>query len=175
MTCSNFPPQPKRYVIDFIATLSVIPLCKTICDYQKGVLPDRLRSAEEERDRNKKVVKANPDARVNIHHENFLKQWWLLSWARAEMVGRSLSSADTLLVGKSRSDPFSSSSPAISDQMPRAWSFLLQMITRSVYCNPRFTGLGSLRSVRPLLSDFATPPILFLIPSRGLKNLRPIM
>jgi hypothetical protein len=36
--------------------------------------------------RNKKLLEKDPDAKVNHHHANFLKQWWLLSWARGEMI-----------------------------------------------------------------------------------------
>ncbi|MGC2744864.1 MAG: type IIL restriction-modification enzyme MmeI [Candidatus Angelobacter sp.] len=53
---------------------------------KKEVLPDRQAAAKEEEDRNKEVLKQNPEARVNVHHANFLRQWWLLSWARADMI-----------------------------------------------------------------------------------------
>jgi hypothetical protein len=53
---------------------------------KKLVLPDRGKAADEEAERNKGVLGKNQNAKVNHHHANFLKQWWLLGWARAEMV-----------------------------------------------------------------------------------------
>jgi hypothetical protein len=85
---STFPPSPKRYVIDFHPRDLV-----TSAKYQvpfaivkKEVLPDRQAAAKEEESRNQEVLKENPEARVNAHHANFLRQWWLLSWARADMI-----------------------------------------------------------------------------------------
>ena len=49
-------------------------------------MPAREEAAEQEATRNEKVLKENPEAKVNHHHANFLKQWWLLVWARAEMI-----------------------------------------------------------------------------------------
>jgi hypothetical protein len=53
---------------------------------RKHVLPDRQAAAEKEEKRNRQVLKKDGKAKVNVHHANFLKQWWLLSWARAEMI-----------------------------------------------------------------------------------------
>jgi hypothetical protein len=85
---STFPPSPKRYVIDFHPRDLV-----TSAKYQvpfaivkKEVLPDRQTAAKEEENRNQEVLKENPEARVNAHHANFLRQWWLLSWARGDMI-----------------------------------------------------------------------------------------
>jgi len=85
---STFPPSPKRYVIDFhpygLIESSKYPIPFAIL--KKKVLPDREAAAEEEEQRNKQAFKDNPKAKVNVHHANFLKQWWLLSWARGEMI-----------------------------------------------------------------------------------------
>jgi len=85
---STFPPSPTRYVIDFhprdLVQSARYPTPFSIV--KKEVLPDRQAAAKEEEERNAKVLKADPEARVNAHHANFLKQWWLLSWARADMI-----------------------------------------------------------------------------------------
>lgn len=85
---STFPPSPKRYVIDFHPR-DLVKSAKYQVPFaivKKKVLPDREAAAKEEEDRNKDVLKENPEARVNVHHANFLRQWWLLSWARADMI-----------------------------------------------------------------------------------------
>ena len=85
---STFPPSPKRYVIDFHPR-DLIESAKYTTPFaivKKEVLPDREKAAQEEEKRNREVLKDNPKARVNVHHTNFLRQWWLLSWARGEMI-----------------------------------------------------------------------------------------
>ena len=85
---STFPPSPKRYVIDFHPR-DLVESAKYRAAFaiiRKEVLPAREAAAKEEEDRNNEVLKENPKARVNTHHANFLRQWWLLSWARAEMI-----------------------------------------------------------------------------------------
>jgi hypothetical protein len=85
---STFPPSPKRFVIDFHPR-DLIASAKYTIPFgivKKAVLPDRELAAKEEEKRNNEVLKENPEERVNVHHANFLKQWWLLSWARSEMI-----------------------------------------------------------------------------------------
>jgi hypothetical protein len=53
---------------------------------KKLVLPARQAAAKEEEERNRKVLENAPGAKVNHHHANFLKQWWLFAWARAELI-----------------------------------------------------------------------------------------
>lgn len=53
---------------------------------KKNVLPTREVAAEKEEERNKEALASNPSAHTNQHHANFLKKWWLLSWAREDMV-----------------------------------------------------------------------------------------
>jgi hypothetical protein len=87
---STSPPQPKRYVIDFHPRdlVESASYAAPFAVVKGEVLPDRQKAAKEEEERNKQVLKESPDARVNRHHANFLKQWWLLSWARGEMIRR---------------------------------------------------------------------------------------
>jgi hypothetical protein len=85
---STFPPSPKRYVIDFHPR-GLIESSKYSAAFgivKKLVLPARQAAASREEERNKAVLIDNPERGVNTHHANFLKQWWLLSWARGEMI-----------------------------------------------------------------------------------------
>ena len=79
---------PTRYVIDFQSrTLLEAQAFKSLfARIKENVLPDRERAAREEEKRNKDARKENPDAKVNHHHENFLKKWWQLSYPREEML-----------------------------------------------------------------------------------------
>jgi hypothetical protein len=52
----------------------------------KNVVKDREAAAEEERVRNEEVLADDPKARVNRHHANFLKKWWLLSYPREDLI-----------------------------------------------------------------------------------------
>jgi hypothetical protein len=85
---STCPPSPLRYVIDFHPqdVLSSAKFKKPFAIVKKLVLPAREAAAKKEAERNEKVLKENPEANVNHHHANFLKQWWLLGWARAELI-----------------------------------------------------------------------------------------
>jgi len=85
---STCPPSPLRYVIDFHPrdVLASAKYKKPFAIVKKLVLPAREAAAKEEAERNKKVLEENPEAKVNHHHANFLKQWWLLGWARADLI-----------------------------------------------------------------------------------------
>ena len=85
---STFPPSPKRYVIDFHPRdlVASAKYQSAFAIIKKEVLPDREAAAQEEEKRNKEILRKDPEARVNVHHSNFLKQWWLLSWARSDMI-----------------------------------------------------------------------------------------
>jgi hypothetical protein len=50
------------------------------------VLPERKEKGEEQDKENKKAIKANPKAKVNKHHINFLNNWWKLSYGREDML-----------------------------------------------------------------------------------------
>ncbi|MEO6561493.1 MAG: DNA methyltransferase [Nitrosospira sp.] len=90
---------PIRYVIDFQSrTLLQAQAFKSLfARIKENVLPDRERAAREEEKRNKDARKDNIDAKVNHHHENFLKKWWQLSYPREEML-EALSSLDRYVV-----------------------------------------------------------------------------
>lgn len=80
--------KPTRYVIDFsgldiLETQNFDEVYKRI---EARVLPERERAAAKESERNKEALAENPNAKVNQHHANFLKKWWQLSYARAEMI-----------------------------------------------------------------------------------------
>lgn len=79
---------PRRYVIDFQPrTLLQAHAFKSLfARIQGAVLPDREQAAEEEEHRNKEAQQENPEANVNHHHANFLKNWWLLSYPRGDML-----------------------------------------------------------------------------------------
>src|SRR5207244_2738410 len=53
---------------------------------QAQVLPSREKKAKKEQERNKILLASDPKMRVNLHHTNFLRKWWLFSYAREEMI-----------------------------------------------------------------------------------------
>lgn len=82
--------KPTRYVIDFhprdmLASAKYKKLFESVKD---SVLTDREDAAREEQERNHEARKADPNARINHHHANFLKKWWLLSYPREEMIAK---------------------------------------------------------------------------------------
>ncbi len=85
---STCPPTPTRYVIDFHPhdVLTAARYKRPFDVVKKLVLPERASASKMEAERNKEVLNKNPKSKVNHHHENFLKHWWLLGWARAEMI-----------------------------------------------------------------------------------------
>lgn len=81
-------PTPGRYVIDF-TDMDVLAAQTFKIPYKQVeqlVLPDRQKAAKKEEDRNAKALKANPSAKVNRHHANFLRSWWIMSYPRADMI-----------------------------------------------------------------------------------------
>jgi hypothetical protein len=81
---------PDRYVIDFhprdiLAAGAYKQVFELI---EKTVLPVRVAAAAAEKTRNKEVLDGNPDAKVNLHHRNFLNKWWLLSYPRQELIAK---------------------------------------------------------------------------------------
>jgi type II restriction/modification system DNA methylase subunit YeeA len=82
--------KPKRFVIDFTG-MSVVEAQgykKLFERIKQKVLPKREKEVEKEKARNKKVLARNKSARVNRHHENFLKSWWLMSYPREDLISR---------------------------------------------------------------------------------------
>ncbi len=82
------PPRVQRFVIDFYprGLLSAQAYGAAFDVIRSSVLPARKSAAEEEEKRNAEALAANPKARVNRHHANFLKKWWCLSWPRGELM-----------------------------------------------------------------------------------------
>ena len=84
------PPSPQRYVIDFhprniVEVSHYEPLLQRIKNH---VLPDREEAAKKEQKRNEEALFDNPNAKVNNHHQNFLKRWWFLSYPRPELINK---------------------------------------------------------------------------------------
>lgn len=79
---------PSRFVIDIAAddALAASQSHAAFDHVKRYVLPVRKARAEEERGRNVEVLSANPTARINRHHQNFLERWWQLSYRRPDMV-----------------------------------------------------------------------------------------
>lgn len=82
--------SPSRYVIDFQGKdrFEAEAYREPFAHVKATVLADRQAAAKAEEERNAEVLAANPKARVNHHHRNFLKQWWILSWPRPELIAR---------------------------------------------------------------------------------------
>lgn len=85
---SNADSLPNRYVIDFhprdiFQSQAFTELFEHV---KTRVLKDRQKAAREEENRNKEVLLGNSKSKVNKHHQNFLKRWWLLSYPREEMI-----------------------------------------------------------------------------------------
>jgi hypothetical protein len=78
---------PRRCVIDFadasIFEAKKYSVFKTV---QTQVLPTREEAAAKEEKENKALLAKDPDARVNWHHRNFLRNWWKLSYRREAML-----------------------------------------------------------------------------------------
>lgn len=79
---------PSRYIVDFgerdvLASQTYSLPFKRV---QTLVLPDRQKRAKKEEKRNEEALQANPNARVNRHHLNFLNQWWRLSYRRSDLM-----------------------------------------------------------------------------------------
>ena len=87
---SHNPPRPQRRIIDLQPRDMVAASAyKEPFEYVKTmVLPSRQTAAKEEAERNKEVLEQNPKAKVNHHHANFLKHWWLMSYPREELIGQ---------------------------------------------------------------------------------------
>jgi hypothetical protein len=94
--------KPTRFVIDFqgkdlVEARSYGELFKRV---QKLVLPDREAAAAEENARNEEALKDNPKAKINKHHANFLKKWWVLSYPREDLIKALSSLARYVVCGR---------------------------------------------------------------------------
>ncbi|MDE2859603.1 MAG: N-6 DNA methylase [Chloroflexota bacterium] len=80
--------QPSRFVID-LSAYDIVEAQNFRNAYRhvlREILPERKSKAKEERKKNEQARHANPNARLNHHHENFLRQWWKLSYGREDML-----------------------------------------------------------------------------------------
>jgi hypothetical protein len=80
--------KPTRYVIDF-QDKTVLQAADYPFAYkavEQSVLPDRKKKADKETTRNAETLKGRPGAKVNVHHQNFLNQWWKLSYGRSKLI-----------------------------------------------------------------------------------------
>ena len=91
--------KPTRYVIDFrnLDLLEAQHFPIAFQRVQKFVLPDRQKAAAAEESQNHAAHVANPRARLNHHHANFLRHWWRLSWDRGELMS-TIGSMDRYIV-----------------------------------------------------------------------------
>ncbi len=80
--------KPSRYVADFanMDILEAKKFDKIFSKLEKFVLPDRLTAAKKEEERNRDLLNENPKARANKHHANFLKNWWIMSYCREDLM-----------------------------------------------------------------------------------------
>ena len=87
---SSNPPRPSRYIIDFHPrdVTEAASFREPFARVRKFVLPPRGEAAKEEEARNKEARESNPRARINKHHANFLKKWWLFSYPREDLIAR---------------------------------------------------------------------------------------
>jgi hypothetical protein len=85
---SELTSQPRRYAIDFSPNSEAKSRqYKTLFSRVRSqVKPKRKQAREEEIKRNQIILKNTPNARVNHHHENFYKRWWLFSYPRPELI-----------------------------------------------------------------------------------------
>lgn len=80
--------KPSRYVIDFSGKdlLEAQRYPDVFHRIQSVVLPQRQKAADKELKKNHEALAANPKAKVNWHHRNFLKHWWRMSYDREDMI-----------------------------------------------------------------------------------------
>lgn len=96
------PPAPRRYSIDFsgMELLEAQGFGKPFDLIRENVLPDREAKAFKERAENELLLNKNPEARVNRHHEKFLRQWWQFSWPRTGLVNKLQSVSRYIVCGR---------------------------------------------------------------------------
>ncbi|THA47208.1 DNA methyltransferase [Streptomyces sp. A1136] len=80
---------------------------------EEWVLPEREKAAAKEASRNQVALSANPKAKVNKHHANFLARWWNLAYRRTEMLSE-----------LSRSDRYLATSRHASVNRPTVFAFV---------------------------------------------------
>lgn len=82
------PPGPQRYVIDFHPRnlIQVQAFATPFERIRTQVLPTRESAAVKEVARNEEAIREDASARINKHHANFLKRWWLFSYPRPVLM-----------------------------------------------------------------------------------------
>ncbi|MEG3529136.1 DNA methyltransferase [Bacillus paranthracis] len=82
--------KPSRYVIDFYpkSLIGCQQYKQPFRIVKENVLPTREQNYLLEQERNKEVLKENPKATVNRHHQNFYNSWWLQSYPRGELLDK---------------------------------------------------------------------------------------
>lgn len=80
--------KPSRYVIDFsgLSQLQASKIQPLYSQVKQRVLPQRVKAAREEKSANEETLRQTPSARINHHHQNFLKRWWQMSYPRPELM-----------------------------------------------------------------------------------------
>lgn len=79
---------PSRFVLDF-GERDIMQAQQFVTAYkyvETHILPVRKARAEEEAQKNAKVLAGNSRAKTNHHHEMFLRQWWKHSYGREDMI-----------------------------------------------------------------------------------------
>lgn len=92
--------RPERFVIDFATSDPIEAEASAPLAFDRLrqlVLPDRQAAADKEAAANAVAQAANPNARVNWHHRNFLSRWWMHSYRREELL-RSLEGKERFIV-----------------------------------------------------------------------------
>jgi SAM-dependent methyltransferase len=81
-------PRPGRYVIDFRGydVLEARKFGAAFKQLERDVLPQREKAAKKEASRNKEARTKDANAKINKHHANFLKSWWIMSYPREDMM-----------------------------------------------------------------------------------------
>ncbi|MEU7916439.1 DNA methyltransferase [Microbispora bryophytorum] len=80
---------PTMYVIDLPFTDSLEAESSApgaMAHLRRTVLPGREAAAAKEAARNAEVLAANPNAKVNLHHQKFLATWWRHSYRRDDLI-----------------------------------------------------------------------------------------
>jgi len=94
---------PQRYVINFSGMEQLDARANFPALFQhvkESVLPERRAEAEREARRNEEARRQNPKARINRHHEKFLKHWWQPKYGRREMVVKLRSLPRYIVLGR---------------------------------------------------------------------------
>ena len=82
-------PVPTRFIIDFRGEDALVAQAEAPAAFgliEKTVLPDRERKVTEEAARNKELLEADPEARLQWERREFMSKWWHLWRRRQDML-----------------------------------------------------------------------------------------